>query len=222
MTSVMLASYPDLFAGGAIIAGLALRGGSSLMQALDLMKGYDRFQTRSLTLLVRGASENIGEWPKISVWHGSDDRTVNPSNADKIVRQWQALHGAADAPTRIEMVDGYPRRVWCDSKGREVIEEFRIPRMGHGAPLQAEGADGYGASGDYMLEVGICSTKHIVSFWGLSAQQSARQENYTNDNVGRRTDALFLADALTCRADRTLLHGGCLRRRHCRWRHGGS
>jgi len=66
------------------------------------------------------------------------------------------------------MVDGYPRRVWRDSGGGELIEEFRIPNMGHGAPLRAGGDEGYGASGDYMLEVGICSTKHIVSFWGLS------------------------------------------------------
>jgi poly(hydroxyalkanoate) depolymerase family esterase len=168
MTSVMLATYPDVFAGGAIIAGLPYVGGSSLLQALHRMKGYDGLSDTQLDALVRDASGNIEEWPKISVWHGSEDRTVDPSNADAIVRQWQALHCADDAPTRIEMVDGYPRRVWCDSGGGEVIEEFRIPNMGHGAPLRAGGADGYGASGDYMLEVGICSTKHIVSFWGLS------------------------------------------------------
>ncbi len=171
MASVMLATYPDVFAGGAIIAGLPYVGGSSLMQALHRMKGYDGLSDTQLDALVRGASENIQGWPKISVWHGSEDHTVDPSNADAIVRQWQALHGAQDAPTRIERIDGYPRRVWCDSGGAELIEEFRIPNMGHGAPLQAGGADGYGASGDYMLEVGICSTKHIVSFWGLSARK---------------------------------------------------
>lgn len=77
---------------------------------------------------------------------------------------------------RTDLVDGYPRRVWCDAGGREVIEEYRIPNMGHGAPLKAKGADGYGASGDYMLEVGICSTKHIVSFWGLSARRARRKK----------------------------------------------
>ena len=116
MASVMLATYPDVFAGGAIIAGLPYVGGSSLMQALHRMKGYDGLSDRQLDALVRGASENMREWPKISVWHGSDDHTVDPSNADAIVRQWQALHGAQEAPTRIEMIDGYPRRVWCDSE----------------------------------------------------------------------------------------------------------
>ena len=27
-----------------------------------------------------------------------------------------------------------------------------------------------------MLEVGICSTKHIVSFWGLSARRERRKK----------------------------------------------
>ena len=26
---------------------------------------------------------------------------------------------------RTDLVDGYPRRVWCDSGGREVIEEYQ-------------------------------------------------------------------------------------------------
>jgi poly(hydroxyalkanoate) depolymerase family esterase len=179
MTSVMLATYPDVFAGGAIIAGLPYAGASSLMQALNRMKGYDGPSDKQLDALVRAASRNFDDWPTISVWHGSDDRTVDPSNADAIVRQWQALHGAEEAPTRTDIVDGYPRRVWCDSGGGEVIEEYRIPNMGHGAPLQTEGANGYGASGDYMLDVGICSTKHIVSFWGLSDRKDRTKKNYT-------------------------------------------
>ena len=85
---------------------------------------------------MRGASSNVTLWPTISVWHGSDDQTVDPSNADAIVRQWQPLHHAEGEPTRIDLVDGYPRRVWCDSRGREVIEEYRIANMGHGAPLE--------------------------------------------------------------------------------------
>ena len=59
MTSVMLASYPDLFAGGAIIAGLPYVGGLSLMQALDLMKGYDKVSDTQLDVMVRGASQNM-------------------------------------------------------------------------------------------------------------------------------------------------------------------
>ena len=45
--------------------------------------------------LVRNASNHKGPWPKLSVWHGSADRTVNPANADEIVKQWLDLHRSA-------------------------------------------------------------------------------------------------------------------------------
>ena len=136
MTSVMLATYPDVFAGGAIIAGLPFGSATSLLAAFNRMKGHGGPSDQELAALVRGASSNVTLWPTISVWHGSDDQTVDPSNADAIVRQWQPLHHAEGEPTRIDLVDGYPRRVWCDSRGREVIEEYRIANMGHGAPLK--------------------------------------------------------------------------------------
>jgi poly(hydroxyalkanoate) depolymerase family esterase len=169
MTSVMLATYPDVFAGGAIIAGLPYRSANSLMQAFYRMRGYGGPSDSKLDALVRGASENVENWPTISVWHGSWDHTVDPSNADAIVRQWQGLHHVEGPPTRTEVVDGYPRQVWCDASGREVIEEYNITKMGHGTPLETGGAKGYGTRGDYMLEVGISSTRHIARFWGLTA-----------------------------------------------------
>lgn len=169
MTSVMLATYPEVFAGGAIIAGLPYRSANTLMQAFARMKGFGGPSDRKLGALVRGASANVENWPTISVWHGTRDHTVAPSNADAIVRQWQVLHHVEGPPTRTEVVDGYPRYVWCDASGREVIEEYRITKMGHGTPLETGGTKGYGASGDYMLEVGISSTRHIAQFWGLTA-----------------------------------------------------
>ena len=39
MTSVMLACYPELFAGGAIIAGLAFGIADSVPEALERMRG---------------------------------------------------------------------------------------------------------------------------------------------------------------------------------------
>lgn len=168
MTSVMLATYPEVFAGGAIIAGLPYRSAGTLTQALFRMKGYGGPSDRRLGALVRGASNFTGPWPTISVWHGGSDKTVDSSNAQSIVRQWQKIHKVEGPPTREETVDGFPRRVWCDAGGREVIEEYIIDRMGHGTPISAGGDAGLGEEGRYMLEVGISSTRHIARFWGLT------------------------------------------------------
>lgn len=168
MTSVMLATYPEVFAGGAIIAGLPYRSPRTMMQAILRMKGYGGPSDRRLDALVRGASKFVGPWPTISVWHGSSDTTVDSSNADSIVRQWQKIHKVEGPPTRVETIGGFPRQVWCDPDGREVIEEYIIERMGHGTPIRAEGSDGLGKVGRYMLEVGISSTRQIAGFWGLT------------------------------------------------------
>jgi len=165
---------PENFREGAPLvvvlhAGLPYRSANTLMQALFRMKGYGGPSDSKLEALVRDASENVKNWPTISVWHGSLDKTVDSSNAGAIVRQWQGIHHVESPPTRTDVVDGYPRQVWCHASGREVIEEYNITGMGHGTPLETGGAEGCGASGDYMLEVGISSTRHIAHFWGLTA-----------------------------------------------------
>lgn len=175
MTSVMLATYPEVFAGGAIIAGLPYRSADNLMEAVVRMKGYGGPSDRKLDTLVRGASEFDGPWPTISVWHGDSDETVDSSNAGSIVRQWQEIHNVEGPPTRLEMVDGFPRQVWCDADERAVIERYVIGGMGHGTPISAEGDEGLGEERKYMLDVGISSTRHIADFWGLTRSGAAHR-----------------------------------------------
>jgi len=168
MATVMLATYPEVFAGGAIIAGLPYRSAVTLMEALVRMKGYGGPSDSKLDALVRGASTFEGPWPTISVWHGGSDLTVDNANADSIVRQWQKIHKVEGPPTREEEVDGFPRQVWCSADGREVIEKYIIGGMAHGTPIMAGGDEGLGEEGKFMLEVGISSTRHIANFWGLT------------------------------------------------------
>lgn len=175
MTSVMLATYPEVFAGGAIIAGLPYRSADNLLEAMVRMKGYGGPSNHRLDLLVREASSFEGPWPTISVWHGGSDRTVDNSNADSIVRQWQQIHDVEGPPNQIDEVDGFPRKVWRNAAGREVIEEYMIDEMGHGTPIMAGGDQGLGEEGKYMLEVGISSTRHIAHFWGLTQNQDSSQ-----------------------------------------------
>ena len=170
MTSVMLATYPEVFAGGAIIAGLPYRTAGNLMQAIFRMKGYGSPSKRRLEALVRGASKSSGGWPTISVWHGGRDAIIHSSNAGSIIRQWQKIHKVKGPPTRVEKVDGFPRRVWCNADRRVVIEEYLIGTMGHGTPISSGGDEGLGEEGKYMLEVGISSTRHIARFWGLAPE----------------------------------------------------
>ena len=167
MASVMLASYPEIFSGGAIIAGLPFGAAATLPAALERMRGQGHFDNKRYAAIVREASTHTGRWPTISVWHGDADRTVAPNNADAIIDQWRLVHGGTDAPAREEMIGRARHRVWQDRDGRDVVEDYRIAGMGHGTPLSTEGDTACGQATAYMLDVGISSTWHIASAWGL-------------------------------------------------------
>jgi poly(hydroxyalkanoate) depolymerase family esterase len=169
MTSVMLATYPDVFAGGAIIAGLPHGAANSVHEAFRIMFQCPPRSARAWGDLVRGASSHDGPWPRLSVWHGGADTTVIPSNASEIVKQWTDVHGLSGTPTFSETVDGYPRQVWSSAAGDDLIESYTIPRMAHGTPLAVGTANHQcGAAGAFLLDVGISSSYHITKFWGLT------------------------------------------------------
>lgn len=141
----------------------------ALSEAFSRMHGQGFPSDDRLGRLVRDASSHTGPWPSVSVWHGTADATVDPLNADRIVRQWRAVHGEStlSAPTH-EVIDGCHRYVWHDKSGRGLIEFFEIPGLGHGTPINSLGSSPCGAPGPYMLEAGISSTRHIARSWGLS------------------------------------------------------
>jgi hypothetical protein len=169
MTSVMLATYPELFAGGAVIAGLPFGVATNVREALNGMFQSPSRPAGELGDLVRKASNHKGPWPKISVWHGSADRTVNPANANEIVKQWLDVHDLPSAPMSVGTVDGYPRQVWWNADGETIIESYTITDMAHGTPLGVGGNDErYGEQGAFLIEAGISSSYHIASFFGLT------------------------------------------------------
>lgn len=182
MTSVMLATYPEVFAGGAIIAGLAYGCAVSVPQAFDRMRGHGIPETEKLAALARGASRYSGPWPSVSIWQGSADTTVSASNADAIIGQWGALHKVGAHPDHVEIVDGHQRRIWRDPHGRQVIEAYSIAGMGHGTPLHTFGENRCGKSGPFMLEAGISSTGRICQFWGLAGNNLRAQFDPTADH----------------------------------------
>jgi len=169
MTSVMLATYPEVFAGGAVIAGLPFGVASNVREALNGMFQSSSRPAGELGDLVRNASNHKGPWPKLSVWHGSADRTVNPANANEIVKQWLDVHQLPSTPMSEGIVDGHPRQVWWNAEGETMVESYTITDMAHGTPLgTAENDEQYGAQGAFLIEAGISSSYHIANFFGLT------------------------------------------------------
>lgn len=164
MAAAMLATYPELFAGGAIIAGLPFGVAKTVPEAFDRMRGHGLPAEHDLQRMLRAASDHKGPWPRISIWHGSADQTVAPSNAEAVAAQWRGVHLVGKAPPFSSEAGARSRQVWCNTSGVAVIESNMIARMGHGTPIGA----GLGSPGPFMLDVGISSTREIAAFWGIA------------------------------------------------------
>jgi feruloyl esterase len=180
MTSIMLACYPEIFAAGAIIAGLPYGAATNVQQAFESMRQSSSRSAHEWGNLVRRASSHRGPWPRVSVWHGDADHTVVPSNALAVLKQWTDVHGLALAPSARARVDGYPREVWLGKAGEELIEAYTISDMAHGTPLAIDQREGAcGSPGPFLLPVGISSSYHIAKFFGITHGSSAYQTSKT-------------------------------------------
>jgi poly(hydroxyalkanoate) depolymerase family esterase len=176
MTMAMIAVYPELFAGAAVIAGLPYHCARNLPEAIDRMADRGMPSPEQLAAMVTQASGHQGPWPTLSVWHGDADRIVAPANADHIIDQWRWVIGVASLPDHVGMIDGQAYRGWRDVGGRKVIESYTIAGMDHGVPLDPGGADGCGEIGPFMLDAGISSTTHIARSWGLLGSGPADEQ----------------------------------------------
>lgn len=170
MAAAMLATYPEVFAGGGIIAGLPFGCARTVPEAFDRMRGHGGPSEQELQLLVRKASKHNGQWPRISIWQGSGDHTVASANAESIAAQWRGVHKLDTAPTHSTSERGRSRQVWADEAGEAKIEINMVAGMGHGTPI----GNGLGTAGPYMLDVGISSTQEMAQFWGLDDADDAR------------------------------------------------
>ena len=190
MASVMLATYPETFAAGAIIAGVAYGCAADVTEAFDCMGGRARSDAGALGARVRAASSHKGPWPRVQVWQGSADRTVVASNADAIALQWTHLHGVGPEPDRTDRVEGYPRQAWLDSKGQPLVEQYTITGMAHGIPLDGSGDDALGEAGAHMLDVGLSSTARIADFFGIAPAGEAADRDRSSKPLppARRRD----------------------------------
>ncbi|MDJ0841666.1 MAG: PHB depolymerase family esterase [Acidobacteriota bacterium] len=173
MVTVMLATYPDVFAGGGVLAGVPYRCGTGLTNAFSCMSPGKNQSPTQWANNVFNASSHSGPWPKVSIWHGDADYTVSYANANEIMEQWTQVNGIDQTPDVEDTVKGYPHKVWKDGSGNEIVELFTITGMGHAYPIDPGSADDQGGStGAYTTDEDIFSSYHMAKFFGLDDSDS--------------------------------------------------
>ena len=169
MTAALLATYPELFAGGAIIAGIPYGVARDVGVAMRVMVHADLRPAGDLARLVTEAALPLPRTRRrLSIWQGDADTVVDPRNAADLARQWTTAWELPTTPADVRRTAGMTRTLWASADpGGDEVELHVVHGLGHGAPL-ATGDGGLGQAGPFMLEAGVSSTLEIARFWGIA------------------------------------------------------
>ncbi len=173
MTGVMLATHPDLFAGGAVVGGVPYGCAANGFQALPCLKWGNRLVSGPAAWadkVRRAAPPGTTRWPRVAIWHDAGDTVVNPYNAVSSMEQWTAVQGIDQVPEIDERIGEHRRLAYWDSLGRNLVELWITDRVGHATPIDEDAGCGHDdprRATDFVTDVGLCATRRIARFWGL-------------------------------------------------------
>lgn len=169
MTTVMLATYPDVFAGGAINAGGAYACATSLLEASNCQRGQVSKTPQQWGELVRNGSGGYGgPWPRVIAFHGASDATVAPADLQQAVDQWTNVLGIDGTADVSETFRTATHKVYKNAAGRAMVETFLIANTGHALTVDpGTGVDQGGTTGAFAEDHDIYSSYYAAKFWGL-------------------------------------------------------
>jgi poly(hydroxyalkanoate) depolymerase family esterase len=148
MTNVMLADYPDVFQAGAAFMGVpdhcfytGTVGGWNAACA----QGQVIMTPQQWGDLARGADPGYtGPRPRVQLWHGTADTTLNYANLGEEIKQWTNVLGVSQTPSATDTpVSGWTRTRYNNAAGTTEVEAYSIAGAGHQLPIQGSGMAGY-------------------------------------------------------------------------------
>jgi poly(hydroxyalkanoate) depolymerase family esterase len=165
MSAVMLATYPDVFAAGSVLAGLPYRCAASLSQAGTCQYAPPDRSPAQWGNLVRAAYPGYtGARPRVAVWQGQSDYTVVPANGLELRDQFTDVLGVPAQPAGVAAL---PAGTTLETYGADQVRLYKIAGMGHGTPVDpGAAADQCGTAAAYFLDT-ICSAYRDALFFGL-------------------------------------------------------
>ncbi|MBZ0238677.1 MAG: PHB depolymerase family esterase, partial [Deltaproteobacteria bacterium] len=184
--SVMLATWPDVFAAGAIMAGIPYRCATTVNGAYNCQALASHPELKKTPQewgeLVRNAYPGYtGPRPKVAIFHGTNDGIVSPDNQVELVEQWTNVLGADQAADEMATVAGH-ERARHKVGGATVVESWRVASMGHAVSM---GADPEHAcpptGGTYIENRGMCAAWRAAVFFGLTGTVEPPPDGGTPD-----------------------------------------
>ncbi|KAH8162720.1 hypothetical protein CIB48_g5522 [Xylaria polymorpha] len=132
MTSTLIGAYPDVFAAGSAFAGVpfgCFAGNGYGVWSDACATGKITRTPAEWAALVKAAYPGYNGWrPKMQIFHGTVDETLNYKNFEEEVKEWNAVLGYSQTPTsstltRLSTI-GRVRRLAIGPRGRFVIDKL--------------------------------------------------------------------------------------------------
>ncbi|EDL66597.1 poly(3-hydroxybutyrate) depolymerase [Bacillus sp. SG-1] len=160
MSVIMGATYPDLFSGIGVGAGLEYKAATSMSGAFTAMSSGGPDPTQQ-GISAYGAMGSRAKMLPVIVFHGTSDYTVYPVNADQVTTQWAVTNDLAQNGADDD---------WIDDRA-ERTENFTVP-----------GGRSYSVS-DYEAGDGkVWMKKVMVHSMGHAWSGGSSQGSYTDPN----------------------------------------
>jgi acetylxylan esterase len=146
MTNVLLGDYPDVFKAGAAFAGVPYTcfatGSATNRWNSDCSGGRITKTAQAWGDLVRTNNPGYaGPWPRMQLWHGVNDETLNYVNFGEEIKQWTNVNGLTQTPTRTDTPSsGDTRTQYANSAGTVLVEAHSLAGVTHNLPVNAASA----------------------------------------------------------------------------------
>ena len=187
MTNVMLGDYPDVFKAGAAFMGVPF--GCFFTGTVD---GWNTAcadgQVSNTALawgnMVRNADPGYtGPRPRVQLWHGTADGTLNYENLSQEILQWTNVLGVSSTPASTTTpVSGWTETQYDNGAGTPEVEAFSIAGAGHVLPIEGEGMEA-----------------DAIAFMGLNTT-TTQGNQVTVTNPGSQTSTAGTAASLQVKA----------------------
>jgi poly(hydroxyalkanoate) depolymerase family esterase len=170
MTEVMMATYPDVFAGGAVNSGGPYACATSLPATSSCQQGNVSRSAAEWGALVRNAFPGYGgRYPRLIAFHGASDFTVAAADLQQSVDQWSNVLGIDAAADVSETFRTAAHKIYRDGSGAGAIETYVFAGTGHALSVDPGGAvDQGGATGAFCEDHDVYSSYYAAQFWGLT------------------------------------------------------
>jgi poly(hydroxyalkanoate) depolymerase family esterase len=147
MTNVMLADYPDVFKAGVAFMGVPYHcffTGTVDGWNSACANGQVSMTGAQWGDLVRNTADPgySGARPRMEVWHGTADTTLNYNNFGQEILQWTNVLGVSSTPTTTtQPQSGWTETTYGGSGAMPPVEGISISGVGHVLPIEGEGME---------------------------------------------------------------------------------